>query len=277
MQPTRSGGAGTACGRRNGVVAKEAGGGFWVLWGGCRRATAPAGHADRTVRNRIDPRRRRGRGGRWRRREDARRPPWQRSDGPRRRPRAGRGPGGPARRPRGPADGGVPGMEFEMGSMEIDSTRFGRLVVDDERVMTFPNGLLGFPDHARYALIQTSAENYFFWLQSVDDPNLAFVITDPTVFFRDYSVPLREETRADLRLADADPEARAETTAANPLVQVFVICNKVGDWLTGNLLGPIVVNLDNRLAQQVVLTEKKWTTRQPLLRLAGDVPLAKSA
>jgi len=168
-------------------------------------------------------------------------------------------------------------MEFCMGSMEIDSTRFGRLVIDDDRVMTFPNGLLGFPDHARYALIQTSAENYFFWLQSADDPNLAFVITDPTVFFRDYSVPLRDETRADLRLEDADPEGRPETSAADPRVQVFVICNKVGDWLTGNLLGPIVVNMDNRLAQQVVLTEKKWTTRQPLLRLAGDVPLAKSA
>src|SRR4051812_23015741 len=172
-----------------------------------------------------------------------------------------------------------------MGSMEIDSTRFGRLVIDDDRVMTFPNGLLGFPDHARYALIQTSAENYFFWLQSVDDPNLAFVVTDPTVFFRDYSVPLRDETRADLRLNagdDADGEggeaaAGGETSASDPRVQVFVICNKVGDWLTGNLLGPIIVNADNRLAQQIVLTEKKWTTRQPLLRLAGEVPLAKSA
>jgi flagellar assembly factor FliW len=166
--------------------------------------------------------------------------------------------------------------------MEIDSTRFGRLVVDDERVMTFPNGLLGFPDHARYALIQTSAENYFFWLQAVDDPNLAFVVTDPTVFFRDYSVPLRDETRTDLKLAagdgaDEEVAAGGETSASDPRVQVFVICNKVGDWLTGNLLGPIVVNADNRLAQQVVLTEKKWTTRQPLLRLAGDVPLAKSA
>jgi flagellar assembly factor FliW len=59
--------------------------------------------------------------------------------------------------------------------------------------------------------------------------------------------------------------------------QVFVICNKVGDWLTGNLLGPIVVNAANHLGQQVVLTEKKWTTRQPLVRLQSDVPLAVSA
>jgi flagellar assembly factor FliW len=149
--------------------------------------------------------------------------------------------------------------------MEIETTRFGRLTVDDERVMTFPRGLLGFPNHTRFALIQAGQENYFFWLQSVDDANLAFVVTDPSIFFKDYEVPVREETATDLELIDMS------------YAQIFVICNKVEDWLTGNLLGPIVVNAQNRLAQQVVLTEKKWTTRQPLLRLQSEVPLAKSA
>jgi flagellar assembly factor FliW len=149
--------------------------------------------------------------------------------------------------------------------MEIQSTRFGRLDIDDERVMTFPHGLLGFPDHARFALIQTSDENYFFWLQSVDDADLAFVVCDPTIFFKDYAVPLREETRLELDMTD------------DSFAQAFVICNKVGDWLTGNLLGPIVVNARTRLAQQVVLTEKKWTTRQPLIKLASEIPLARSA
>lgn len=149
--------------------------------------------------------------------------------------------------------------------MEIQSSRFGLIEVDDDRIMTFPNGLLGFPSYTRFALIQTGDENYFFWLQAVDEPNLAFVVTDPVLFFRDYQVPIREETAQELQLAD--PAA----------TQVFVICNKVGEWLTGNLLGPILVNAQNRLAQQVVLTEKKWTTRQPLLRLGADLPLAKSA
>ena len=133
--------------------------------------------------------------------------------------------------------------------MEILSSRFGRLSVDDDRIINFPSGLLGFPEHRQFALIQTSEENYFFWLQSVDEPNLAFVVTDPTTFFKDYQVPVREEAWQELQLAD------------EAALQCFVICNKVGDWLTGNLLGPIVVNAANRLAQQVVLTEKKWTTR----------------
>jgi flagellar assembly factor FliW len=149
--------------------------------------------------------------------------------------------------------------------MEIETTRFGRLSVDDERVINVPRGLLGFPDYTRYALIQTGEENYFFWLQAVDEPSLAFVVTDPSIFFKEYAVPIREETQDELALTDINA------------TQVFVICNRVDDWLTGNLLGPIVVNAQNRLASQVVLTEKKWTTRQPLIKLQADVPLAKSA
>ena len=174
--------------------------------------------------------------------------------------------------------------------MEIDSTRFGRIVVDETRVITFPAGLVGFPDHNHFALVQTGEETFFFWLQSLDDPSLAFVLTDPTLFFKTYAVPLRDEARRGLQVdgpaaSDNAGERPADRSASSPVtaeaaaqfLQVFVICNRVDDWLTGNLLGPIVVNANNRLAQQVVLTEKKWTTRQPLLRLRAELPLAKSA
>ena len=148
--------------------------------------------------------------------------------------------------------------------MDIQTSRFGLVSVEDDRIITFAQGLLGFPEHSQFALLQTGSDNYFFWLQSVNDPNLAFVITDPTIFFRDYEIQLREDTQADLALED--PAA----------AQTFVICNKVGEWLTGNLLGPLVVNVNNRSGVQVVLTDKKWTTRQPLLRLQSEV-MAKSA
>jgi flagellar assembly factor FliW len=149
--------------------------------------------------------------------------------------------------------------------MDIETTRFGRMEVNDERIITFPRGLLGFPNYQRFALIQTGEENYFFWLQSVDEPSLAFVVTDPSIFFKDYDFGIKEETQQDLNLDDTS------------YAQVFIICNKVGDWLTGNLQGPLVINAQNRLGQQVVINDKKWTTRQPLLRLQAEVALAKSA
>ena len=146
--------------------------------------------------------------------------------------------------------------------MEIETTRFGRLSVDDDRVITFPRGLLGFPDHARFALIQTGEENYFFWLQAVDEPSLAFVVADPSIFFKDYDVPVREETQQDLQLSDP------------AYAQLFVICNKVGDWLTGNLLGPIVVNAANRLGISVRTRQRKlrqYDLEKNLTDAPGDV------
>ena len=156
--------------------------------------------------------------------------------------------------------------------MQIETSRFGAIDIDETRIITIAGGLLGFPEAEQFALIQTGEDNYFFWLQSVTQANLAFVVCDPSIFLPEYGVaqiPLREEAREELGL-----EPQADAVEAT---QVFAICNRVGDWLTGNLLGPIVVNVASCQAKQIVLTEKKWTTRQPLLRLQAEVPLAKSA
>jgi len=148
--------------------------------------------------------------------------------------------------------------------MDIQTSRFGSLTVDEQRIIYFAQGLLGFPSHKRFALIQTGPDKCFFWLQCVDEPNLAFVVADPTIFFKDYEVPIRPETMTELDMADVG------------FAQFLVICNKVDQWLTGNLMGPLVVNAANCLGQQVVLTEKKWTSRQPLLHLSPPIPLAKA-
>ena len=162
--------------------------------------------------------------------------------------------------------------------MQIQTSRFGAIDVDDSRIITIAGGLLGFPDAERFALIQTGEDNYFFWLQSTEEANLAFVVCDPSVFLTDYSidqVPLREEAREALGL---EPAGQGRPDAE--MTQVFAICNRVGDWLTGNLLGPIVINVVTCQGKQIVLTEKKWSTRQPLLKLGETEqaqPLRKSA
>lgn len=149
--------------------------------------------------------------------------------------------------------------------MDVRTTRFGLITIPDDRVITFARGLLGFPDRQRYCLLEPGEDACFFWLQSLDDPALAFVITDPALFVPEYSVPIRPEQMTDLalqRLEDA---------------QVFVIVNKVNDALTGNLQGPLVINTLTRAGEQMVLAEKRWTTRQPLVRLGEQLRPAKSA
>ena len=123
--------------------------------------------------------------------------------------------------------------------MQIQTTRFGVVTVDPAHVMTFAHGLVGFENEAgasRFALLQSDDWGPFYWLQSADDPQLAFLVVDPALFFKDYQVSIREETQQDLDLTDAKDG------------QVLVICNRAGEWITGNLLGSLVINTRIRVA-----------------------------
>jgi len=139
--------------------------------------------------------------------------------------------------------------------------------VDENRMISFGRGILGFPKYKNYVLIQPEADSTFYWLQSVDAADLAFVVTDPLLFVPDYQIPLREETRQDLALSDL--------SEAN----VLVIVNKVGDLLTANLQGPLVIHATSRAAAQIVISEKKYQTRHPILQLqrAGKAPVPQTA
>ncbi len=146
--------------------------------------------------------------------------------------------------------------------MEVQTTRFGVIEIAEDRVITFEKGLLGFPQHARYCLLQPGDDACFFWLQSLDDASLAFVVTDPCLFVPDYSVPIRSEQMGSLELSKLED------------AQVFVIVNKVDQQLTGNLQGPLVVNTLKRVGEQLVLSEKRWTTRHPLVKVAAQANAA---
>jgi flagellar assembly factor FliW len=145
--------------------------------------------------------------------------------------------------------------------MIVHTSRFGVVEVDADRVITFARGILGFPKYKEYVLIQPEPDATFYWLQSVEAADLAFVVTDPLLFMPDYQVPLREETRQDLGLSDLGEAS------------VLVIVNKVGDLLTANLQGPLVIHATTRAAAQVVISEKKYQTRHPIMQLqrAGKV------
>ena len=150
--------------------------------------------------------------------------------------------------------------------MEVRTTRFGVIDVAEDRVITFAKGLLGFSGHRRFCLLEPAEDACFFWLQSLDEPALAFVVTDPSLFVREYTVPVRQEQLDDLAIGKLED------------AQVFVIVNKVDDWLTGNLQGPLVINTLSRAGEQLVTADKKWTTRHRLIKAdSGDARPAPQA
>ena len=139
--------------------------------------------------------------------------------------------------------------------MIIQTSRFGSLEVDGEKLMTFPKGILGFPENKRFALIQTGENSGFYWLQAVDRPELAFVVCDPRLFVPDYRIPIKAEDLAHLGIENVES------------AQVFVIVNRKDDELTGNLQGPLVIHVPTRVGFQLVLSDRRFTTRHPLMEL----------
>lgn len=149
--------------------------------------------------------------------------------------------------------------------MEIRTSRFGKVEVDDALIITFPKGLLGFPERTRFCLLRPSDDSAMYWLQSCDEPSLAFVVTDPGLFVEDYRIPIRSDQMDDLRLDSVDD------------AQILVIVNKVDGNLTGNLQGPLVINTATRIGDQLVLVDRRWSTRHPLVTTTLQAPQAISA
>lgn len=139
--------------------------------------------------------------------------------------------------------------------MLIQTSRFGSLEIDGERLIRFPKGVLGFPASKEYALIQTGENSAFYWLQAVDRPELAFVVCDPRLFVPDFRIPVKADDLAEMGLGDVEQ------------AQVFVIVNRVDDELTANLQGPLVINVPTRVGYQLVLSDRRYSTRHPLMKL----------
>ena len=136
--------------------------------------------------------------------------------------------------------------------MLIESERLGAVEVDETKVLTFNEGLLGFPDARRFALVDAGDDGTYFWLQSLDDPRLAFLSAVPWAFFPDYEPELSNTDQEDLGIDDPS--------------HALVLCllTFTDEAVTANLLGPLVVNGVTRAGRQIVLGDSDYSARVPL-------------
>lgn len=129
----------------------------------------------------------------------------------------------------------------------IESCRFGNLEVDNDQIITFPTGLVGFSELRGFVAIDHGSDSPFVWLQAIEDPAVAFLVVDPAVFIADYA-PLMSEACADA-LQMSESTQRVVYTIVN-------IPPGQPEEMTLNLAGPIVVNVEKRLAAQLVLEDE---------------------
>lgn len=140
--------------------------------------------------------------------------------------------------------------------MEILSSILGHIEIEDDKVVEIPDGLLGFGSRKRYVILQKDDLSPFKWLQSLDDPSLAFIITDPLEFFPDYRPNLSREHLETLGTDDTE----------DLLVAVIVTLSRERHRITANLQGPLVFNARKKLGKQIVLDDGAYPTRCPLFQ-----------
>lgn len=138
--------------------------------------------------------------------------------------------------------------------MLISTVRFGSLDIPEKDILTFPSGVLGFPDWSRYVILDHDRDMPFKWLQCVERPELAFVIIDPALVKAEYHITLSPDVVSEVRGADTD-----ELDIAVILTVPSDDCSAI----TANLRGPLLMNPRTRLCKQLVLQED-LPTRYPL-------------
>jgi len=136
--------------------------------------------------------------------------------------------------------------------MKLNTKNFGQLDIHEEQIISFPEGIPGFEEERQFVIVNNEDEqNPFHWLQSVNNPNLAFVIVNPFIIFSDYTIDLPETVQDRLKIKDEKDVA----------VYSIVVVPEDIKKMTANLLGPIIINVRERLGKQVILNDSRYTTK----------------
>jgi flagellar assembly factor FliW len=127
-----------------------------------------------------------------------------------------------------------------------------RIVVHEEDVLHFPDGLVGFPDWQEFAFLAPEGEPAAM-LVCLNQPAIAFLVTDPRLIVAEYRPPLGLVDRARLGLGlDEEPQCLTLLTV------------RADGAITANLLGPLVINPRTRIGCQLVLDDGRYSSRQPV-------------
>jgi flagellar assembly factor FliW len=144
----------------------------------------------------------------------------------------------------------------------FDTTRFGTVGYLDADVVLFEDGLVGFPEHKRFLLLCHKPDSPFRWLQSLEEPQLAFLITDPVNWIENYAPRLDDEEVGRLGLIETAPRL-VFVTVTIPAGQP--------EEMTLNLAGPVVIDLERRIGFQLVLQDETYTTKYRVFPQADRV------
>ena len=145
--------------------------------------------------------------------------------------------------------------------MELETIRFGKIDYSKNDIILMVKGLLGFEEFKRFIFVSPPEQDPFRWLQSIDDPQLAFLVIEPAEVKPDYKI---EISAKDLLLLEAKIKNDLET-----YLLVAIPRGKV-EALTVNLQAPIIINQSKMCAVQLIISENNYITRYPIFKALSD-------
>jgi flagellar assembly factor FliW len=135
--------------------------------------------------------------------------------------------------------------------MNINTKYHGIMDIHNEEILLFTNGIPGFKNENQFVLLPLPENDWFHVLQSTKTAELGFVVTDPFLFFTDY----------DFTLDSSTVEQLEEPSEKNIKVLSILTVREPLHETTTNLQAPIVINLANNKAKQIILTDTTYQTK----------------
>jgi flagellar assembly factor FliW len=138
--------------------------------------------------------------------------------------------------------------------VKVQTKAFGPVEVEERQSVVFPQGLFGFEELRDYVLLDAEKPP-FYWLQSLDKTQVAFVVVNPFLIRPDYEVNIGNEELAEIGI-DAPEKA---------LILAIVTIPPDGSPMTVNLQGPLAINRESRQGKQAVLSDSRWKPRHDIM------------
>lgn len=141
--------------------------------------------------------------------------------------------------------------------MKINTRIFGEVEIADDKIITFDNGIIGFPDMKHFTLLHDEEKGTnagIRFLQSIDEPSFAMPVMDPLVVKPDFDPEVEDELLTCV----------GQLTSENILVLVTVTVPSDLTRMTVNLQGPIIINVDERKACQIILDGGEYPVKYPI-------------
>jgi flagellar assembly factor FliW len=130
------------------------------------------------------------------------------------------------------------------------TSRFGEIEYDPQNSIHFPDGLIGFETLHDFIVIPNKKEGPLFWIQSIDDPEVAFIVTDPSNFFLEYKV-----------LPDKNELGKLDIQSPEDCYALSIVTVSSAKEITLNLVAPVLFSPTSNRAVQVILEDTNYEVK----------------